>query len=284
MTPEPHRTDIAAWKSEWLTLGQARSTIDQYQRFLRTYLELHPGKLDLGEARAYVASATSKSATQGRYIARAMKAYSKFLAREYDEPDVLAKMRMPQDPTPNPNHTQPATADHLAMMLATCDDSLGGLRDSAIIRVLASTGMRCAELARLTTEDVDVQTGVVVVRVAKNNESRKTRMDPEACRAVRRYRRKVDAHRKPLFLNWQQGAMSGPTVSKMMADRAEQAGCPEITAHSFRRGFAVQWLKDGGSQVHLETLAGWKSPQMVARYVRQVAADEALSAHERLRG
>jgi len=51
-----------------------------------------------------------------------------------------------------------------------------------------------------------------------------------------------------------------------------------------RRLFAMQWLSRGGSQVYLETMCGWTSDQMVRRYVRSVANEEALKMHERLFG
>ena len=57
-----------------------------------------------------------------------------------------------------------------------------------------------------------------------------------------------------------------------------------MTAHAFRRGFALIWLRGGGSESYLREVAGWESPRMVAQYVSAVAQEEALIEHERIFG
>ena len=64
----------------------------------------------------------------------------------------------------------------------------------------------------------------------------------------------------------------------MIDRRCKQAGI-KVTAHSFRRGFAEQWIAAGGSEVGLMRIAGWADVQMVRRYSRtngdQLAVEEA---------
>ena len=53
-------------------------------------------------------------------------------------------------------------------------------------------------------------------------------------------------------------------------------------AHAFRRGFAMDYLAQGGQEGDLKELGGWESFAMVARYARANAAERAIISHKRL--
>lgn len=53
----------------------------------------------------------------------------------------------------------------------------------------------------------------------------------------------------------------------------------DVHAHMCRHGFADAWLSSGGTEADLMRLAGWKSRQMLDRYVADARARE---AHRRL--
>ena len=57
-----------------------------------------------------------------------------------------------------------------------------------------------------------------------------------------------------------------------------------VSAHAFRRGFAIRWLREGGSETYLRQAAGWRDTRMVGRYVNALAEAEALLEHERIFG
>jgi site-specific recombinase XerD len=66
---------------------------------------------------------------------------------EYSEPDPFADLSYVKEPDRKPQRT--TTVADVEVMLDTCEDHFRGVRDRAMIHVLASTGMRRAELARM---------------------------------------------------------------------------------------------------------------------------------------
>lgn len=65
---------------------------------------------------------------------------------------------------------------------------------------------------------------------------------------------------------------------------AAVAAAVAVTTHSFRRAFAIAWLKRGGSESYLRSVCGWRSAEMVKRYTSSVINDEAIAMQRRLFG
>lgn len=283
------RGELKAFESWWKTTpykGKKRSvrTIYEYLRVLNHYDETHKdGEYTLASCREWVASEMDRAPSAGRWAARSLKAFDKWQAGEYDEAEVLAKLEVPPDPTPT--RTTTAQPDDVAKMLATCGTDFVGVRDAAIIHCFRSTGMRVGELSRMRMEDIDFSTGVVTIPKTKNGEVRKTRLNTEAMRALRKYRRWLSLDKHPHVWESALGGQLRPhSIQKRITARALEGGVPHVTCHSFRRGFAMEFFRKGGSQTYLMTLCGWNSNEMPGRYLKAVAQDESIAMHERLFG
>ncbi|TMB65515.1 MAG: phage integrase family protein [Chloroflexi bacterium] len=51
--------------------------------------------------------------------------------------------------------------------------------------------------------------------------------------------------------------------------------------HAFRRASGIAYLREGGQAEDLRVLMGWRSPEMVRRYVQAAEVERATAAHKK---
>lgn len=266
MFVELHR-ELTPFVEDWVATGKARSTAEGYAAVLRRF-DAWPS---LSEARAHVGALVPRACAQ--HHARALRAFSRWWAEETGEEDTMARLKIPKVlEAPNPST---ATADDVKRLLAACRTP----RDRAVIAVLWSTGCRRGELAGMAYEHLAGD--AVLLPKTKNGRPRVAPLSTEAQKALRRWLRVRGTAPGPLWTG-SRGPLTPAGVRMVVRHAAERAGV-ELSTHSLRRGFAVSWLTDGGSETSLKTLAGWSSGAMVTRYTRAVSQELALEEARRLR-
>lgn len=155
-------------------------------------------------------------------------------------------------------------------------------RDTALLLTLYDTGVRLGELVGMKLEDVDLRDRLAYV-TGKGGHTRAVRFGAKTAVALDRYLRLRRGHRRAseaaLWLG-QDGPLSDSGAAQVIARRSREAGLSRIHAHQFRHTFAHEWRVNGGDPNDLMRLAGWKSPQMLARYGAS-AADSRARANYR---
>lgn len=182
----------------------------------------------------------------------------------------------------------PLTDAELVAILATCSDkSFVNRRDEAIIRLLIETTARAEELIDMCVSDTKVQDGVTLIRRGKGGKGRLVSFSPIAARAIDRYLRLRRTHRladtDELWLGDRGTTFRYPGLYRVLRKRGIAAGIERhVHPHLFRHIAATRWLAAGGSEDGLLAMAGWKSRQMLHRYVQATSSARAIEESRRL--
>lgn len=165
--------------------------------------------------------------------------------------------------------------DQVRRALSSCDrQTVVGRRDYAILLLLARLGLRAAEVATLTLEDLDWQAGVITVsgKMGRPSQLPLPKDVGEAIAAYLQYGRPQAASRR-VFLRGRAPVAGfksqhavGAVVKQALARAASNS--PRKGAHQFRHGLACQMLRQGASLAEIGELLRHRSPQTTAIYAK----------------
>jgi integrase/recombinase XerD len=208
----------------------------------------------------------------------ALKRFSAWLADEGEIPtDPLLGVKPPKM---DHKVTQSLSDDQLRQLLKTCKGkTFRDRRDEAIIRLMAETGLRASEVVDLQTSDVDLARGLLLVRRGKGAKGRYAPFSPQVATALDRYirlrRNHVEAEVTQLFVGNHIRTFSYSALAQTLRRRARDAGIEGFHVHLMRHTAATRWLRAGGSEAGLMSVAGWSSRQMIDRYTGASASERA---------
>ncbi|NYG34967.1 site-specific integrase [Sphaerotilus montanus] len=185
------------------------------------------------------------------------------------------------------------TREPLEALLATCDDSLVGLRDRALLLfAFSSGGRRRSEVVAATLDNTRRQAGgwVYQMGVSKSNQAGRARGDShkpivgraaEALQAwLEAWQRAAAAAGQPapsggLFRRIGKSGVPGAALSAQSVRLIVQARCalagldPAFSAHSLRSGFVTEAAQQNIPMAETMALTGHRSPASVLGYFRK---------------
>ena len=190
------------------------------------------------------------------------------------------------EPPRLPDTVQPYyTAEELQLVLKSLRSrrlrGLDAARIRAILLVLFDTGLRASELCALKLEDVNWDAQTIVVRETKGGNQRVVSLGTAATRGVMSYLRLREVQSPWLFAALDGGRLTKNALKLALRRAFEAAGIEFKGIHAFRRASGIEYLRQGGQAEDLRVLMGWRSPEMIRRYVKAAEVERATAAHKR---
>lgn len=168
-----------------------------------------------------------------------------------------------------------ATQNGLDVMLATCDDSLEGKRDRALLLFgWSSGGRRRSEIAAAEVRDLEwmgADTAVFRMRRSKTGDSGPKPVKDEAAIALREWLAAAKITDGALFRRlWGPKVgerLSAHAIAAIVKRRAAQAGLPgDFAGHSLRRGFVTEAGLNDIPLAQTMAMTGHRLTKSVVRY------------------
>ena len=155
------------------------------------------------------------------------------------------------------------TTAEIDRIIATVDTrTTKGIRDSAMLEVLYSCGLRVSELTSLRLSDLFFGEGYIRV-IGKGDKQRLVPISTVARDKIQRYlekRRSARSGEEVVFLNNRGGQLTRVMVFTILKQAAQRAGIDKhISPHTFRHSFATHLLEGGASIRQVQEMLGHES-------------------------
>ena len=137
------------------------------------------------------------------------------------------------------------------------------IRDIAVVEFLFATGLRVSELSALRREDMDLHTGIFLIKGKGSKERYMQIENREVQKAIEEYyslfQDKI-GQQEYFFLNKWGNRLSEQAVRIMLRKHVEKAGIPaHLTPHMFRHAFATLLLEEDVDIRYIQKMLGHSS-------------------------
>lgn len=293
MTDADARKLLASWLIALEAERMSPHTLKGYRTAVTQLLDwlsaqgLEADFSDPAGVRAWLASLADAGRQGGTMQVKlaGIRSFAKWLLEEQE----LTESGVHRVAWPKVDERAPAalTAAQVAALIRTCDRGIfTGVRDEAIISLMADSLLRADELLSITTGgDIDLRERTVHVRRGKGGRERWSAFSAQTARRLDRYERWRSRHRAAgldaYWLAKGRGPLTYAALYSTFSRRGDRVGI-DVHPHMTRAGGAIGWRRRGGSTESLMTIAGWKDLKMVMRYTRAAEQQLALEEAKRL--
>lgn len=253
--------------------GRAVKTIENYDHYLTRYFaQMHIRKVsDISEQsvrefrlwlnrQAGTNSGSMKRRTQNYYMI-ALRAFLKFLRKRDISAISPEKIELAKLPERQLDLITPTELERLLEAATGAKEK--DLRNTAMLELLFSTGLRVSELCALDT-DLDLTQDSFSIR-GKGDKVRVVFVSPTAKKAVSTYLKTRKDMSEALFVNIPRGSstptrLTSRSVERIIKECAIKAGITKkVTPHILRHAFATDLLNNGADIRSVQQLLGHAS-------------------------
>lgn len=261
--------------------GKSKCTVSAYTSDLKEFAEYNQKPvqeikpIDLRQWMNHLEDAGLSASSRARKISCVKSFFSYLCEMEYIESDPAAKLKTPKQPKKQPKVISSMDARRLLDGIMDTGSNKLWFRDYAIIATFLFTGIRREELTNITLDDVDMESGTILIH-GKGDKERKVfineNLRPVLSEYMLSYRNKIKtfADSKYLFPSSKSEKMSVRAVSDIVDKAMENAGIKEkrVGAHILRKWFATTAFSGTGDIATVSKLLGHSSPTVTMRYVQ----------------
>ena len=289
---EPIRAFIAFLRAEQRaspeTLRSYASDLRQLHQFLLSRglvsSPVDPESLSSDAVRAYLQwldQEGGKPASLARKLAAIRSFYRYLMRRRLVSRNPVDGMRTPKQPKLLPRVLTKDDAD--ALMNFPAGQTVGALRDRALLETLYSTGARVAEVVALDIDDVRESEGLVRLQ-GKGSKERIVPIGEVALDAIRRYRQSLPPRfiraSQGVFCNRRGGRLTSRSVARIVTKYSSRLAGGAISPHALRHSFATHLIDEGADLRSIQEMLGHASLSTTQRYTH-VATDQLLAVYDR---
>ena len=289
------------WKADfdkWIEQGTAKSTRRAYDRDIKYFWSWIDEHLSLKESYPvtpevmiqfclYHLSEDSprrlKVSTLRRYLASVSVGHKEagFASPATNDQVKLLLKRAKSARVERPQQKAAITRDILDMMLSTCDETLIGVRDRALLLVaFCSGGRRRSEIANLMTNDITKTKDGYLITLAKSKTDQKAEglsvpLSGDGATALKQWLLKSGIREGHIFRGIKSDltlypGITGNSIYKIVKKRIKLIGLDEMLygAHSLRAGFITESVNSGKTIYETMQYSGHRDTDTIQTYVR----------------
>jgi len=264
--------------------GKSPRTIETYSMVLSRYLQFTNGTgtstIQIREFLLSLREAKLSPSTVHIYY-RSLKTFFKWLVAEgFTTKSPMDNIRPPRLPN---MIIRPFSRQDIDNLLLLCSStSFLDLRNRAMVLVFIDTGLRLFELADIQLSNVNFDTETIKV-MGKGSKERVVRIGRTAQKALLKYLLSRNDSHPCLWVTEERRPMTRGGIKILIKRLCQRAGITDARpgAHTFRHSFAINFLRNGGSEFALQVMLGHSTLHMTRKYVSTFGAEDSFKAHQK---
>lgn len=240
-------------------LGRSPLTVEAYLRDLKAFAAymaapdgFAPEEVGVNDVRSFLADRSRRGDTARtlRRKTQSLRAYFRYLRRRgLSRYNPAADVTLAKTDKPLPEFVTTQQMEEIIEDSRTAQDNYDPdqTRDTLIIELLYSTGIRQAELLTLRECDLNASTGELRV-TGKRRKQRVLPLPQEIVDRLLAYREELKRHGTPpetFFASSKGKPLCKSTLYRIVHKRLASANCPQKSPHTLRHTFATAMLNNG---------------------------------------
>lgn len=248
----------------------SQNTVENYMRDLAQFAhfilhqwDIEPKRVEREHIERYLEwlyQRGTKPTSQARALSSIRSFFDYLLLEEQISASPVEFITTPKTARQLPDTLSEGEIDRIITAVDTATTK--GRRDSAMLEMLYSCGLRASELLSLRLSDLFFGEGYIRI-TGKGNKQRLVPISATARDKVQRYieeRKPAQTSEQTLFLNNRGGRLTRVMLFTIIRQAAIRAGIEKrISPHTFRHSFATHLLEGGASIRQVQELLGHES-------------------------